>query len=238
MSRYDGLIIPRSYSEYINKTDAATLLQALQLSGVMDNAPTENSNHPTKSSGVYTALAGKQATLTFDDAPTANSNNPVKSSGIYAALGKQEQIAAEITINTADWLKLCDLSYMSGGNIVEIFVTNSWNTGGSSARKITVACGIWGVAAYFSNLTVIEEASDPAANFSDIKIIATNNPSSPVSIFIKYARNTANTIKCNIRGCGGATIDNILKKETPTGNVEISYSLHTSGVYVNGQSVI
>ena len=33
MSRYDGLIIPRSYSEYINKTDAATLLQALQLSG-------------------------------------------------------------------------------------------------------------------------------------------------------------------------------------------------------------
>ena len=56
MSRYDGLIIPRSYSEYINKTDAATLLQALQLSGVMDNAPTANSNHPTKSGGVYTAI--------------------------------------------------------------------------------------------------------------------------------------------------------------------------------------
>lgn len=55
MSRYDGLIIPRSYSEYINKTDAATLLQALQLSGVMDNAPTANSNHPVKSSGVYNA---------------------------------------------------------------------------------------------------------------------------------------------------------------------------------------
>ena len=31
MSRYDGLIIPRSYNEYINKTDAATLQQALQL---------------------------------------------------------------------------------------------------------------------------------------------------------------------------------------------------------------
>ncbi len=31
MSRYDGLIIPRSYSEYINKTDAATLSQALAL---------------------------------------------------------------------------------------------------------------------------------------------------------------------------------------------------------------
>ena len=88
MSRYDGLIIPRSYSEYINKTDAATLLQALQLSGVMDNAPTANSNHPTKSSGVYTALAGKQATLTFDDIPTNGSNNPVKSGGIYTELLK------------------------------------------------------------------------------------------------------------------------------------------------------
>lgn len=56
MSRYDGLIIPRSYSEYINKTDAATLLQALQQSGVMDAAPTANSNHPVKSGGVYESL--------------------------------------------------------------------------------------------------------------------------------------------------------------------------------------
>ena len=56
MSRYDGLIIPRSYSEYINKTDAATLLQALQQSGVMDAAPTANSNHPIKSSGVYDVI--------------------------------------------------------------------------------------------------------------------------------------------------------------------------------------
>ena len=59
MSRYDGLIIPRSYSEYINKTDAATLLQALQQSGVMDAAPTAGSNHPVKSSGIYTALTKK-----------------------------------------------------------------------------------------------------------------------------------------------------------------------------------
>lgn len=56
MSRYDGLIIPRSYSEYINKTDAATLSQALQLPSVMDSTPTENSNRPVKSGGLYTAL--------------------------------------------------------------------------------------------------------------------------------------------------------------------------------------
>lgn len=35
---------------------------------------------------VETALEGKQGTLTFDNVPTENSNNPVKSGGIYSAL--------------------------------------------------------------------------------------------------------------------------------------------------------
>jgi hypothetical protein len=56
MSRYDGLIIPRSYSEYINKTDAATLSQALALPGVMDAAPTESSNKAARSGGIYSAI--------------------------------------------------------------------------------------------------------------------------------------------------------------------------------------
>lgn len=93
MSRYDGLIIPRSYSEYINKTDAATLSQALQLSGVMDAAPTEDSVKPAKSGGIYDALQSRQPTLTFDDVPTEDSDNPAKSGGIYTALsGKQDTL--------------------------------------------------------------------------------------------------------------------------------------------------
>ena len=56
MSRYDGLIIPRSYSEYINKTDAATLQQALQLSGVLSNAVAAGDNKAVKSGAVNTAL--------------------------------------------------------------------------------------------------------------------------------------------------------------------------------------
>ena len=64
MSRYDGLIIPRSYSEYINKTDAATLQQALQLSGVMDNAPTAQSTNPAKSGGIFAANAVIMASST------------------------------------------------------------------------------------------------------------------------------------------------------------------------------
>lgn len=57
MSRYDGLIIPRSYSEYINKTDAATLQQALQLSGVLSGAVAAGDNKAVKSSAVNAALA-------------------------------------------------------------------------------------------------------------------------------------------------------------------------------------
>ena len=56
MSRYDGLIIPRSYSEYINKTDAATLQQALQLPGVLSEAVAAGDNKAVKSAAVATAL--------------------------------------------------------------------------------------------------------------------------------------------------------------------------------------
>ena len=60
MSKYDGLIIPRSYSEYINKTDAATLQQALQLPGVLSGAVAAGDNKAVKSSAVYNELREKQ----------------------------------------------------------------------------------------------------------------------------------------------------------------------------------
>ena len=57
MSRYDGLIIPRSYNEYINKTDAATLQQALQLPGVLSGAVAAGDNKAVTSNAVNGALA-------------------------------------------------------------------------------------------------------------------------------------------------------------------------------------
>lgn len=65
MSRYDGLIIPRSYSEYINKTDAATLQQALQLSGVLSGSVAAGDNKAVKSGAVATALANYQRHNSF-----------------------------------------------------------------------------------------------------------------------------------------------------------------------------
>ena len=57
MSRYDGLIIPRSYSEYLNKTDSATLSQMLQhLTGLWSHAVSSGDNKPVISDAVYKAL--------------------------------------------------------------------------------------------------------------------------------------------------------------------------------------
>ena len=57
MSRYDGLIIPRSYSEYINKTDAATLSQALQLNNVLAQEVAAGNMSAVTSNAVNNALA-------------------------------------------------------------------------------------------------------------------------------------------------------------------------------------
>lgn len=57
MSRYDGLIIPRSYSEYLNKTDSATLSQMLQhLTGLWSHAVSVGDQKPVTSDAVNSAL--------------------------------------------------------------------------------------------------------------------------------------------------------------------------------------
>lgn len=85
MSRYDGLIIPRSYSEYINKTDAATLSQALALPGVMDAAPTENSNKAARSGGIYNAIDAVKPV----DTVALNNMHSVTSNAVARVLGKK-----------------------------------------------------------------------------------------------------------------------------------------------------
>lgn len=65
------------------------IASASELSGILDGANIDSFGD------VETALSGKQDTLTFDNAPTENSNNPVKSGGVYTALAnKQNTITA------------------------------------------------------------------------------------------------------------------------------------------------
>lgn len=76
-----------------------TALSGKQSTLTFDSAPTESSTNPVTSGGVYTALAGKQDALTFDDEPTEDSANPVTSGGIYSAT---EDLWGEIDVIWAD----------------------------------------------------------------------------------------------------------------------------------------
>jgi hypothetical protein len=122
MSRYDGLIIPRSYSEYINKTDAATLLQALQQSGVMDAAPTANSNHPVKSGGVYNSIDKINYDNAITDLNYAYEKGKTKT---YILDGG----AQNVPNNTTSWyvLSQCNPAIWSGNNYITQIATNAAN---------------------------------------------------------------------------------------------------------------
>lgn len=63
---------------------------------VVDSVPTQGSTNPVSSGGVYTALQGKQNSLTFDSTPTSGSTNPVTSGGIYNVIGDIETLLAAI----------------------------------------------------------------------------------------------------------------------------------------------
>lgn len=94
MSRYDGLIIPRSYSEYLNKTDSATLSQMLQqLTGLWSHAVSAGDNKPVTSDAVYEALTDAatiqqalQLPGVLSGAVAAGDNKAVKSSAVNAIL--------------------------------------------------------------------------------------------------------------------------------------------------------
>lgn len=123
-------------SEFLNdKQDTLTF----------DNAPTANSNNPVKSGGVYTALAGKQATLVkgtnLDATPTNGSDNPVTSDGVYDAIaaipaGADGKSAYEIaqdngyTGTEAEWIASLlptvvsngDMAIVEGDSYIDIFI--------------------------------------------------------------------------------------------------------------------
>ena len=82
-----------------------------------DDIPTDGSDNPVKSNGIYDALATKQNTLTFDNSPTQDSSNPVKSGGVYTALsGKQDTLTSssleEGTLDKA-------IGFDSQGNLIK-----------------------------------------------------------------------------------------------------------------------
>lgn len=79
------------------------LIAAKQDELTFDSSPTQGSQNPVRSGGVYTALAGKQDTLVFDTEPTAGSTNPVTSGGIADAIAGAKTTMATLTIPSNAW---------------------------------------------------------------------------------------------------------------------------------------
>ena len=98
MSRYDGLIIPRSYSEYINKTDAATLQQALQVPGVLSGAVAAGDNKAVTSNAVNNALVNYNYVNVYTTSIGAF-NNKFVDHGVY-------EIFVLDILDENKWLKL------------------------------------------------------------------------------------------------------------------------------------
>lgn len=116
-------ITAQERSTWNSKQDALTF----------DNLPTQGSNNPVKSNGIYNrmhilttaiqqvsedvvtlqqAMPGKQNVLTFDNTPTANSNNPVKSGGIKSAIDEHtENSAIHVTAQDKQNINLVQMIY-------------------------------------------------------------------------------------------------------------------------------
>ena len=86
--------------EYSANADANKLVQRYSGGQVLVPTTPTSSNHATSKDYVDTGLSGKQNTLTFDNTPTDASNNPVTSGGVYTALtGKVDKTQPAITGN-------------------------------------------------------------------------------------------------------------------------------------------
>ncbi len=94
--------------------------------GTIDPVPTEGSANAVASGGVYTALQGKQDTLTFDETPTSGSTNPVTSDGIYTRISNVVQ-TKQNKITQTDYRTLPTGSTNWNNN--EYYFTYQHNTG-------------------------------------------------------------------------------------------------------------
>ncbi|WP_147613012.1 pyocin knob domain-containing protein [Treponema pectinovorum] len=89
MSRYNGLIIPRSYNDYINKTDGVTLKKVFQQ--VLSKTVIENDNNAVTGGAVAEALKGKLDKKEIDTEVIKDSKNLITSGAVKNALENYEK---------------------------------------------------------------------------------------------------------------------------------------------------
>ena len=112
---------------------------------------------------VETALAGKQATLTFDNTPTNGSNNPVKSDGIYDAiqdvyevngvLGAKNLLSMNLTSGRASEV---DFTVNSDGSITLDGTSSAWffRNFNYVAYEKSIPTGTYKISGAMTNVTI------------------------------------------------------------------------------------
>lgn len=125
--------------------------------------------------GLQTALNGKQATLTFDNSPSQNSNNPVKSSGIYSAIQNVREIASGLCAtyttslykNTSN--KWC-LVFTDSNNTIQGDLVQNLN----SMAHVEVTNGIQSVGVSTSNrylVCILNTTPDTTPTYTFVKFV-------------------------------------------------------------------
>ena len=181
MSRYDGLIIPRSYSEYINKTDAATLQQALQLSGVLSGAVAAGDNKPVTSDAVNVALANlSELKQLYDSSHRPNSANIIPTNNKLSYMLATSSMTENKPITDG---YIINLNWDNSSILTQLFVPDSSEKGRIGIRTRN-EYGRWSDWQYYikgsdvfydyKNFTLIKENTTP--NFTESGVFtATKN---------------------------------------------------------------
>ena len=195
MSRYDGLIIPRSYSEYINKTDAATLQQALQLSGVLSGTVAAGDNKAVKSDAVNTKLQNYQTQLN--------------------KIGFRDY-----TAGTGGYYKIATITTLNAFSIGALLIRGAFHT---SASVVNQMCNTFEIA--FSARANNAGFSGWFYNtpLSNDDIIAVKNDDDTTDIYIKTSNYTRIVIECDNTGNANIIFNqNIIKQTEISGTLYAS----------------
>ena len=103
-------------------------------SGITSNDVTKLAALPTNAE-LTTLLNGKQDTLTFDNVPTQGSNNPVKSGGVYSGIKAEEERAKAAEKQNADDIDAIEEKIPSGATSSNKLATASDVTGEATTRE-------------------------------------------------------------------------------------------------------
>lgn len=239
MSRYDGLIIPRSYNEYINKSDPLTLAQALQQNNVLSGAVAAGDNKAVKSGAVAAALAKYPNAKYYSTVQTQalNCNNIedrvalVTPSTGYASLNYPagELLFVITSKNSGEDGFQKAISYTSNREWNRIMQNGVWGDWYEIATTAAVATALGSYREYIKgNVLKGETVEIQISAYRGLIQLYSNDESTPALIFIDTYKPGYITIFGSIPSYVSITHQVYTDKVTITNNTTDNYRVHYS----------